>query len=397
MGPRRRGRGPGGGLARPAAARVAARVTDLVDSSPAAPASPRAARAQVRHDETRLFLVAVTRARRRLRGHRGAQRGRAALAVPRRRRPPADDRAFTDVARPLTLPAWWPSCAAVAGPDPATPRGGGHRTRPRSPRTGPGRRPGPVVGPARPHRRPAPAAPGVRVGVAVDDRPLRRCRLQWVLRAAGGDGPSMGAQDIGTLVHEVAHDLGDTDAADLCRGARARWGRLGLAPGWLSRRDLGRAEAMTTRLARYLDEAGAVGWRRAASEERIRVALGRAVVTGQVDRVEAAPTAGCGSSTSRPARSKPTVDEVRRHGQLGAYQLAVERGRLREHGVRAGGRPCSSSGGPRRRRAPPCSCSRRSTPTTSRPGRATSSTRSPRAWQAPSSPPPRARSAAPAR
>ena len=72
-----------------------------------------------------------------------------------------------------------------------------------------------------------------------------RCRLQWVLRAAGGDGPSMGAQDIGTLVHEVAHDLGDTDAATYAAELEARWGRLGLAPGWLSRRDLGRAQAMT--------------------------------------------------------------------------------------------------------------------------------------------------------
>ena len=58
-----------------------------------------------------------------------------------------------------------------------------------------------------------------------------RCGLQWVLRASGGDGPSMGAQDIGTLVHEIAHDLGDTDAATYAAELERRWGRLGLRAG----------------------------------------------------------------------------------------------------------------------------------------------------------------------
>jgi RecB family exonuclease len=35
--------------------------------------------------------------------------------------------------------------------------------------------------------------------------------------------------------------------------------------------------------------------------------------------------------------SKPTVDEVRRHGQLGAYQLAVEEGAFAQYGHRSAG------------------------------------------------------------
>ena len=68
-----------------------------------------------------------------------------------------------------------------------------------------------------------------------------RAASSGLLRASGGDGPSMGAQDIGTLVHEIAHDLGDTDAATYAAELEHRWGRLGLPPGWLSRRDLARA------------------------------------------------------------------------------------------------------------------------------------------------------------
>ena len=83
----------------------------------------------------------------------------------------------------------------------------------------------------------------------------------------------MGAQDIGTLVHDVAHELGDTDAATYAAEVEARWGRLGLAPGWLSRRSLAQATAMTDRLARYVTESDAAGWRRAASEARIEAAM----------------------------------------------------------------------------------------------------------------------------
>ncbi|MGB7817157.1 MAG: PD-(D/E)XK nuclease family protein, partial [Ornithinibacter sp.] len=185
----------------------------------------------------------------------------------------------------------------------------------------------------RPRRDPERA---VRVSPSSID-PFGRCALQWVLRASGGDGPSMGAQDIGTLVHELAHDLGDADAATYAAELERRWGRLGLPPGWLSTRDLRLATRMTERLATYLAEARSVGWRRAASEERMRVALGRVVVGGTVDRVEVAPDGRVRIIDLKTGSSKPTRDELRRHGQLGAYQLAVEAGAFAEHGDRSAG------------------------------------------------------------
>src|SRR6478736_2682574 len=137
----------------------------------------------------------------------------------------------------------------------------------------------------------------------------------------------MGAQDIGTLVHEVAHDLGDTDAATYAAELEARWGRLGLAPGWLSRRDLVRAQSMTTRLARYVGEADAAGWRKAASEERIRVALGLAVVAGQVDRVEVDAGGRVRVVDLKTGASKPTLDEVPRHGERSGGAALLQLGR----------------------------------------------------------------------
>ena len=314
--------------------------TDLVDLVTGRGGDPRAARAQVRHDETRLFLVAVTRARRRL----------VVTAVRSDDEQPSpfldvvdplvSARPFTDVPRPLTLSGLVAELRrSLVDPSP-TVRADAVQTLARLAREQ-------VRGadPAqwwalRKHRLQQRARRSgdlpVRVSPSTIDH-FGRCGLQWMLRASGGDGPSMGAQDIGTLVHEIAHDLGDTDAAAYAAELERRWGTLGLPPGWLSRRDLARATAMTERLATYHREASVEGWRRADAEVRMKVALGRAVVSGTVDRVEVGPGGTVRIIDLKTGSSKPTKEEVRRNGQLGAYQVAIDGGAFAEHGGRSGG------------------------------------------------------------
>ncbi|QKE84023.1 ATP-dependent DNA helicase [Arthrobacter sp. NEB 688] len=315
------------------------RSTDLVDVVTGRDPSPRAARTQVAHDETRLFHVAATRARHRLvvtavRSEDEQPSPYLDVVDPR-----PDARPLTDVPRPLTLPGLVAELRrSLVDPDPAL-RGAAVTTLGRLARAGvPGADPAQwwaLRGTTDDRPRRAPDAP-VRVSPSMVDR-FGQCGLQWLLRTSGGDGPSMGAQDIGTLVHEVAHDLGDTDAATYAAELERRWGRLGLPPGWLSRRDLGRAREMTARLAAHHREASAEGWRRAASEERMRVALGRAVVSGTVDRIEVGPGGAVRVIDLKTGSRKPTKDELTRHGQLGAYQLAVEEGAFAAHGSGSGG------------------------------------------------------------
>jgi superfamily I DNA/RNA helicase/RecB family exonuclease len=311
----------------------------LVDVVTGRDGDPRAARAQVRHDETRLFHVAVTRARRRLVVTAVRSEDEQPSAYLDVVDPLEHPRPFTDVPRPLTLTGLVAELRReVASTDPAV-RGDAVTALATLAVEGvPGADPAQWwalrdVSDERPRR---PASAEVAVSPSTIES-FGRCRLQWVLRAAGGDGPSMGAQDIGTLVHEVAHDLGDTDAVAYAAELERRWGRLGLPPGWLSRRDLARAQAMTTRLARHVGEADAAGWRRAASEVAMTAALGRARVTGRVDRVEVSADGRVRVVDLKTGASRPTAEEVRRHGQLGAYQLAVEEGAFAEHGNRSGG------------------------------------------------------------
>ena len=311
----------------------------LVDVVTGRAGDVRSARAAVRHDETRLFHVAVTRARRRLvvtavRGEDEQPSPYLDVVDPR-----SEPRPFTDVPRPLSLPGLVAELRReVAGPDPGG-RAAAVSTLARlAAEAVPGADPArwwALRGTTDDRPRRAPDRP-VEVSPSAVDR-FARCGLQWVLRAAGGEGPSVGAADLGTLVHEVAHDLGDTDAAAYAAELEARWGRLGRPPGWLSRRDLARATEMTARLATYVREAQDAGWRRAASEASMRVALGRALVTGRVDRVEVAPDGRVRVVDLKTGSRKPSADEVRRHGQLGAYQLAVGAGALAEHGHESGG------------------------------------------------------------
>jgi superfamily I DNA/RNA helicase/RecB family exonuclease len=311
----------------------------LVDVVTGRAGDVRSARAAVRHDETRLFHVALTRARRRLlvtavRSEDEQPSPYLDVVDPR-----SEPRPFTDVPRPLSLPGLVAELRReVAGPDP------GHRAAAVSALARlavagvPGADPSQwwaLRGTTDDRPRRDPRGP-VEVSPSAVDR-FARCGLQWALRAAGGEGPSVGAADLGTLVHEVAHDLGDTDAAAYAAELERRWGRLGRPPGWLSRRDLARATAMTDRLATHVRESRADGWRRAASEAAMRVALGRAVVTGRVDRVEVDPGGRVRIVDLKTGASKPTADEVRRHGQLGAYQVAVTHGGLAEHGHESAG------------------------------------------------------------
>jgi RecB family exonuclease len=187
-----------------------------------------------------------------------------------------------------------------------------------------------------------------------DDRPLRArgesvsvspsriesygdCSLRWLLSTCGGDGPGVGAANIGTLIHDIAADLGDADEATMMAEVDLRWGRLGLPEGWLSRRQKAEAQTMVARLARYFEESAAGGWERIGVELDLRVELGRAVLKGRVDRLERNASGGLRVVDLKTGSAKPTRAELLRNAQLGAYQAAVENGAFAGHGTVSAG------------------------------------------------------------
>ena len=322
------------------------RSSELVDRVRGRPWSWRSSVTAVRHDETRLFHVAVTRAAERL--VVTAVRDETDTPSPYLSlldgTPGLHERELTEVSEPTTsreLVAW---------------------LRRRLAETPPGQQPEPAVvaGLARlaaagvagtdpeqwwSRRSTTSTRPLVTAELPVEVSPSRiqtfhDCPLQWLLTTRGGDGPPMGASALGTLIHDIARDLGDVPAPELVAEVDARWGRLGLAPGWVTERSRALAHEMVRRLATYYEQAAAEGWTKVGAEVSMRVALGRAVLGGQADRLEMDAAGRVRVLDYKTGSSRPRKVDLPRHAQLGAYQVAVHEGGFSEH------LPASTTGAP---------------------------------------------------
>ncbi|WP_446664694.1 ATP-dependent helicase [Flexivirga sp. B27] len=307
----------------------------LVDVLAARGDSWRAAQTAVRYDETRQFLVAVTRASERL----------LVTAVRNEDEQPspyldvidpldgdsAEDpdrlRAFTEVARPTTLSA----VVAELRRELAT---GDYEVRERAAAQ--------LARLAGARVRGADPAQWWALRELTDDRPLRapdqqvrvspsrvesfgNCSLNWLLTTAGGDGPDVGAAALGTLVHEVAQEFGDDDPEAMAAALDERWPRLGLGDTWVSEQKRVTAHQMLQRLVEYLDEAKAQGWQPVGVEIDFSVLVGRARLTGRVDRIEKRENE-IRIIDLKTGSSKPSAAELPTNPQLGAYQVAVAEG-----------------------------------------------------------------------
>lgn len=167
------------------------------------------------------------------------------------------------------------------------------------------------------------------------------CALRWALESAGGTAADSAEQSLGTLVHEVAAALPDSDEDQLAARLEARWGELDLPGGWVGAVQRRRAASMVHHLARYFRDSAEV----IAVEQPFRVELGRVVLRGVVDRLERVVsddgTVRVRVVDLKTGRTPASKEQARRHAQLGAYQLALEAGAFDDV---TGGAPSGGAG-----------------------------------------------------
>ena len=318
----------------------------LVDVIAGRGQSLRAAQAAVRYDETRLFLVAVSRASERLlvtavRNEDEQPSVYLDIVDPPEESDHGDElRSFSEVPRPMTLAGLVAELRreVVIGAT-ASDR---HTAAQQLARLAAAR----VAG--------ADPSSWWALTPLSDDRPLRAaglsvsvspsrietfadCELRWLLSSCGGDGPSVGAANIGTLIHDIAAELGDVDEAAMRAEVELRWARLGLPEGWVSRRALSEAQKMVSRLARYFEESETSGWERVGVEIDLQVQIGRALLRGRVDRLERDGKGALRVVDLKTGSSKPSKAELVHNAQLGAYQAAVEQGAFADLGTVSAG------------------------------------------------------------
>lgn len=156
------------------------------------------------------------------------------------------------------------------------------------------------------------------------------CSLRWLLTHHGGDAAGAVASSVGTLVHDVIAEA-PAAPADQLRGALARrWPELRMAVSWVSERERTRAEAMIEAFVTYRSAASSAGRELVGVELSGEVTVGRALVAGQVDRLERDAEGRYLVVDLKTGSTKPSRDEVASHPQLGAYQVAVQEGAFAE-------------------------------------------------------------------
>ncbi|WOF24457.1 ATP-dependent DNA helicase [Microbacterium betulae] len=199
------------------------------------------------------------------------------------------------------------------------------------------------------------------------------CGLDWAVRALGGDTQAAPSAGIGTILHAALEASPDGELDVMRAVLDDRWGELDFEAPWIERKERRRAEEYLGRLHAYLRRVRGENGVPLASEATFRVAIPlegelraigvpegghvpeigpHALVSGVIDRVERYP-AGEGDhadargrgwrpmSSEHPGAADHTVvvdlktgkgearlsdAKVSGDAQLAAYQLAVEEG-----------------------------------------------------------------------
>ncbi|MFB8190024.1 ATP-dependent helicase [Microbacterium sp. NPDC055988] len=196
------------------------------------------------------------------------------------------------------------------------------------------------------------------------------CGLNWVVSALGGDTVMPPTAGIGTIVHEAMERVPDGDLERMRAIVAEHWPELDFETEWIGRKERRRADVLVDRLHTYLGDVRREGGRVIGSEMEFRFAVdvapdaeletvptvhpvgedraNKAIIHGYIDRVEAYPPEAGEHSHARgrgwermsggtegpvvvvdlkTGKNDPESDSgVAEHAQLAAYQVAVQEG-----------------------------------------------------------------------
>lgn len=193
---------------------------------------------------------------------------------------------------------------------------------------------------------------------------FEKCGLDWAVRTLGGDTRSF-SSGLGTILHAAMEEAPQGELDALRAVVDARWGELEFEAPWLERQERVWADTLVRRLHSYLRRFHHEGGEAIGAETRFRLvvelpetpdaeprvwpviegevrpAVPTALLSGSIDRVEVYPP-GRGEAVPLSEAEAPRVvvmdlktgrsesrvsdDKVREDAQLAAYQLAVSEG-----------------------------------------------------------------------
>ena len=158
-----------------------------------------------------------------------------------------------------------------------------------------------------------------------------RCGLRWLLESAVGAGHPDVLRHLGTVIHAAAQLIAEgATEREVASRIDDIWHHLDFGSVWYGTRQRELAEKM---VRKFLD------WHRAnprellATEQALKVQVGRVEITGRVDRLEKDGQDRGVIVDLKTGGTAPHDEDLDRHPQLGVYQLAVLLGAFERLGV----------------------------------------------------------------
>ncbi len=158
-----------------------------------------------------------------------------------------------------------------------------------------------------------------------------RCGLRWLLESAVGAGHPDVLRHLGTVIHAAAQLIAEGATEQAVAGRIDEiWHHLDFGSVWYGTRQRELAEKM---VRKFLDWHAANPRELVATEQALKVQVGRVEITGRVDRLERDGQGRGVIVDLKTGGSAPHDDDLDRHPQLGVYQLAVLLGAFERLGV----------------------------------------------------------------
>jgi superfamily I DNA/RNA helicase/RecB family exonuclease len=158
-----------------------------------------------------------------------------------------------------------------------------------------------------------------------------RCGLRWLLESAVGAGHPDVLRHLGTVIHAAAQLIAEGATEQQVAGRIDDiWHHLDFGSVWYGNKQRELAERM---VRKFLDWHTANPRELLATEQALKVRVGRVEITGRVDRLEADSQDRGVIVDLKTGSSAPHEEDLDRHPQLGVYQLAVLLGAFERFGV----------------------------------------------------------------
>ena len=151
--------------------------------------------------------------------------------------------------------------------------------------------------------------------------------LDWFLEKIAGSESGVIA-GVGTIIHWAMETADDITVDSLWSAVEKRWGELLFEAPWLAERQRTIARGFTEALAQYLADFERDGKVLAGAESRFTVEVGRAHLSGSIDRVERTADGKVVIVDLKTGTPETRAAAIAEHPQLGAYQLAYAEGLL---------------------------------------------------------------------